>query len=58
MVAVLRPFGEVVMLPFEVGHSNAELNALAEQLKSIEGETRVIKGNSKLTSRHFVFHSL
>ena len=42
MVAVLRPFGEVVMLPFEVGHSNAELNALAEQLKSIEGETRVV----------------
>ncbi len=42
MVAVLRPFGEMVMLPFEVGHSNAELNALAEQLKSIEGETRVV----------------
>ena len=42
MVAVLRPFGEDVMLPFEVGHSNAELNALAEQLKSIEGETRVV----------------
>ena len=42
MVAVLRPFGEVVMLPFEVGHSNAELTALAEQLKSIEGETRVV----------------
>ena len=42
MVAVLRPFGEVVMLPFEVGHSNAELTALAEQLKSIEGETRIV----------------
>ena len=41
MVAVLRPFGEVVMLPFEVKHSNAELLALAEQLKSIDGETRV-----------------
>lgn len=41
-VAVLRPFGEIVMLPFEVGHSNAELIALAEKLKSIEGETRVV----------------
>ena len=41
MVAVLRPFGEVVMLPFEVKHSNSELLALAEQLKSIDGETRV-----------------
>ena len=40
-VAVLRPFGEVVMLPFEVKHSNTELLALAEQLKSIDGETRV-----------------
>lgn len=40
-VAVLRPFGEVVMLPFEVKHSNAELLALAEQLKSIDRETRV-----------------
>lgn len=42
MVAVLRPFGEIVLPPFTVGHSNAELNALAEQLKSIEGETRVV----------------
>lgn len=42
MVAVLRPFGEIVLPPFTVGHSNAELTALAEQLKSIEGETRVV----------------
>lgn len=41
-VAVLRPPCEVVMLPFEVGHSNTELNALAQQLKSIEGETCVV----------------
>ena len=41
-VAVLRPFGEVVMLPFEVKHNNAELLALAEQLKFIDGETRVV----------------
>lgn len=41
-VAVLRPFGEVVMFPFEVKHNNAELLALAEQLKSIDGETRVV----------------
>ena len=43
-VAVLRPFGEVVMLPFEVKHSNAELLALAEQLKSIDGETPCYNG--------------
>lgn len=41
-VAVLRPFGEVVKLPFDVRHSAEELASLAEQLKSIEGETRVV----------------
>ena len=41
-VAVLRPFGEVVELPFEVSHSAEDLSALAQQLKSIEGETRVV----------------
>ena len=41
-VAVLRPFGEVVKLPFDVRHSAEDLAALAEQLKSIEGETRVV----------------
>ena len=41
-VAVLRPFGEVIKLPFDVPHSAEELASLAEQLKSIEGETRVV----------------
>lgn len=42
MVSVLRPFGEVVMLPFEVKHSISGLQELAEQLKAIDGETRVV----------------
>ena len=41
-VAVLRPFGEVVELPFDVRHTAEELTALAAQLKSIDGETRVV----------------
>ena len=41
-VAVLRPFGEVVKLPFDVRYSAEELASLAKQLKSIEGETRVV----------------
>ncbi len=41
-VAVLRPFGEVVKLPFDVRHSAEELASLAKQLKSIECETRVV----------------
>ena len=41
-VAVLRPFGEVIKLPFDVPHSAEELASLAKQLKSIEGEIRVV----------------
>ena len=41
-VAVLRPFGEVVRLPFDVTHSTEGLASLAEQLKALDGETRVV----------------
>lgn len=41
-VAVLRPFGEIVELPFDVQHRAEALAALAEQLQSIDGETRVV----------------
>lgn len=41
-VAVLRPFGEVVRVPFEVNHSAEGLASLVQQLKGIEGETRVV----------------
>jgi len=41
MVSVLRPFGEVVALPFTVQHTPSELRELANYLKSLEGETRV-----------------
>ena len=41
-VAVLRPFGEVVRVPFEVSHSAEGLASLVQQLKAIEGDTRVV----------------
>ena len=41
-VAVMRPFGEVVISPFEVHHTDSELSALARRLKSLNGETRVV----------------
>ena len=37
MVAVLRPFGEVVEMPFNVLHTSTELSRLADKLKSLEG---------------------
>ena len=41
-VAVMRPFGEVVISPFDVRHTDSELSELARQLKSLNGETRVV----------------
>ena len=37
-VAVLRPFGEVVKLPFDVRHSAEELASLAEQLNPLRAK--------------------
>lgn len=42
MVAVMRPFGEVVFSPFEVSHTDKDLTDLAKKLKSLPGETRVV----------------
>lgn len=42
MIAVMRPFGEVVVSPFEVRHTDSELSELAKLLKSLDGETRVV----------------
>ena len=42
MIAVMRPFGEVVVPPFEVLHTDSELSKLARLLKSLDGETRVV----------------
>ena len=42
MVAVARPFGQVVVKPFEVRHTAIELKKLADFLKSLDGETRVV----------------
>lgn len=43
-VSVMRPFGEIVILPFEVRHTDSELSQLARWLKSLNGETRVVMG--------------
>ncbi len=42
MVCVLRPFGELVVNPYTVGHTASELESLARSLKSLDGETRVV----------------
>ena len=42
MIAVMRPFGEVVISPFEIHHTDSELCELAKLLRSLPGETRVV----------------
>lgn len=42
MIAIMRPFGEVVAPPFEVQHTDTELKKLASFLKELPGETRVV----------------
>lgn len=42
MVVVMRPFGEIVISPFEVTRSACELSKLADLLKSLPGETKIV----------------
>ncbi len=42
IVGVVRPFGELVVKPFEVRHTSSELSELASSLKNLEGETKVV----------------
>lgn len=42
IVTVLWPFGEVVKLPFDIVHSAERFASLVQQLKSIEGESRIV----------------
>ena len=41
-IAVMRPFGEVVISPFEVTHTSSDLKVLADTLNKLDGETRVV----------------
>lgn len=42
MVAVFRPFNEMVAKPFKVRHTGSELQQLADYLKNLDGGTRVV----------------
>ena len=57
MIAVMRPFGETVIPPFECTHTESELGKLANLLKSLPGESRVIMestGNYHTPVAHFL----
>ena len=46
MVAIIKPFGEIVKMPFEVTHTVKELDELANFILSLEGEARVVLENT------------
>ncbi len=57
MVAILRPFGEIVSLPFEVKHTSSEIHSLIDLIRSIDGESRIVM---EYTGRYYepLFHEL
>ena len=42
MVAILRPYGEIVSKPFEIRHTASGIYSLIEHIKSIDGESRIV----------------
>lgn len=60
MIAVMQPLGEMVIPPFEVGHTDAELCELSRRLGGLEGETRIVMeatGNYHLPVASFLYDS-
>ena len=50
MVVIMRPFGEIIVSPYEIRHDYASLKTLAEQIKGQDGETRVVM---EYTSKYY-----
>ena len=42
MVAILRPFGEIVYSPFEIKHTSHDIHSLVDLIHSVDGESRVV----------------
>ena len=42
IVAIPRPYGEIISTPFEIKHTSSEILSLVEQIKSVEGESRIV----------------
>ncbi|HEY3423218.1 MAG TPA: IS110 family transposase [Negativicutes bacterium] len=41
-VCILKPYGEVVLSPYEVTHTEEEVGKLATRIQSLDGEVRVV----------------
>ena len=59
-IAVMRPLGEIVIPPFEIGHTDAELCELSRLLGQLDGETRIVMeatGNYHMPVAGFLYDS-
>lgn len=50
-VAVCRPGGEIVLTPFTVLHTAADLAELSNMLRAIDGEIRIVMEHTEMYSR-------
>lgn len=41
-VAIMRPYGEIVVSPFEIKHTEEDFEKLTSQIKKLHGESRII----------------
>lgn len=41
-VCVMKPYGEIVLKPFEVQHTESELSELEKMLRKLDGEVRLV----------------
>ena len=60
ITVMLLPLGEMVIPPFEVGHTDVELCELSRLLGKLDGETRVVMevtGNYYLPLASFLYNS-
>ena len=42
MVCILKPYGEILERPYEISHTEKDVQELIQKLKGIDGEMRVV----------------
>ena len=42
MVAIMRPFGEIVSRSFEIKHTSSDIHSLVNRIKAVDGESRIV----------------
>lgn len=53
MIVVIQPSKEMVIVPFEVGHTDVELGELSKLLRELDGKTRIVIGELLYASYQF-----